>query len=383
MSTAAEIAEQAGAWYEENWDSQLTLAEWWERLGRSGWAFPSWPEGYGGKGLPRALAKAAIAERARRGAFGPPSGIATFLAAPTILAYGTDDQKRRLMDGIVTGRDVWCQLFSEPGAGSDMASLQTRAERDGDEWVVSGQKVWNSGAQHARYAILIARTDPSVPKHRGLTYFLIDMHQPGVDVRPLREMTGDAAFNEVFLDGARVPDANRLGEVGEGWRVAMTTLSHERDPDNSGMSHDGGASMGHVDTSLTVAEYRARRDDDQDGFSLALGGGISEMLNRIMRDFGATKDPALRQQLMRVYTLRQVIRWSSQRAAAAAKAGRQPGPEISTLKLAGSQLGRMIRDLGWQAMGAHATLIGPDAPTGGAFHKYALFTPAMSIAGGS
>ncbi len=238
VNTADTVAE-ARRWLEENWSAELALGEWWDRLARSGWAFPAWPEAWFGRGLKSGVARSVVAERQRMGVFGPPSGISTFLAAPTILAYGTDEQKQRYLPGIATGRDVWCQLFSEPEAGSDMASLQTRAVADGDEWIINGQKVWSSGAQFARYGILIARTDPDLAKHKGITYFLIDMDQPGVEVRPLREMTGEAAFNEVFFTDARVQDENRLGARGEGWRVAMTTLSNERDPSNPGLGGRG------------------------------------------------------------------------------------------------------------------------------------------------
>ena len=159
---------------------------------------------------------------------GGPAGVGISLTLPTVLTHGTDEQIARFVPRILDGSEGWCQLFSEPGAGSDLAGLQTRAVRDGDEWVVNGQKVWTSTGQHADYGILIARTNPELPKHQGITYFLMPMHQPGVDVRPLREMTGHAVFNEVFFDDARVSDANRLGDVGAGWAVANTTLMHER-----------------------------------------------------------------------------------------------------------------------------------------------------------
>ena len=156
------------------------------------------------------------------------SASATAWRAPTIAAHGTEEQQHPWLRPLFTGEEVWCQLFSEPGAGSDVASLATTAVRDGDEWVVNGQKVWTSLAHHSRWGLLFARTDPDVPKHRGLTYFVVDMHQPGVEVRPLRQMTGQAEFNEVYFTDARVPDANRLGDVGDGWRVALTTLMNER-----------------------------------------------------------------------------------------------------------------------------------------------------------
>ena len=289
----AEVLAEARAWLEANWSPDLTLGEWWDRIGRSGWAFPAWPERWFGKGLPSAVAREVVADRLRMGIFGPVSGIATFLAAPTILACGSDEQKDRFMPGIVTGRDVWCQLFSEPGAGSDMASLQTRAVRDGDEWVVTGQKVWNSGASTPRYGILIARTDPDVPKHKGISYFLIDMEQPGVDVRPLREMTGEAAFNEVFLTEARVPDANLLGGPGEGWRVAMTTLANERDPGNPGMGPGGGSLMGRPDLTLTVAEYQRQqaRDMERSPSRSAAGSARSRPPGRAVRAPGRSGHP--------------------------------------------------------------------------------------------
>ncbi|MEL7209931.1 MAG: acyl-CoA dehydrogenase family protein, partial [Actinomycetota bacterium] len=205
------VRQEAASLFAEHWDPARPLGEWWDLLADAGLSFPRWPEGLGGRGLTGPQARAVEDARIAAGAFGSPSGIATFLAAPTIMTYGTPDQLDRHLPGIVRGRHVWCQLFSEPGSGSDLAGLATRAERDGDEWVVTGQKVWNSGAHHANYGILMARTDPDQPKHRGITYFLIDMDQPGVEVRPLREMTGDVAFNEVFLTEARVPDRDRLG----------------------------------------------------------------------------------------------------------------------------------------------------------------------------
>ena len=378
----AEALAEARVWFDANWSPDLLLGDWWDRLGRSGWGFPGWPADWFGRGLPSHVARAVVGERMARGVFGPVSGLATLLAAPTILACGNDDQKQRFLPGIATGKDIWCQLFSEPGAGSDMASLQTRAVRDGDEWVINGQKVWTSGAQYARYGILIARTDPGVPKHKGITYFLIDMHQPGIEIRPLREMTGDAAFNEVFLTDARVPDRDRLGDLGEGWRVAMTTLSNERDPSNPGLGGGGGSLFGQPDLTLTVAEYQRCQAAEIDGFSFAMSGGICEVVDGIVHDFGKAGDPITRQRMASLYSQRMTQRWTGQRGKATARGG-QPGPEISTLKLGGSLIGRQLRDVGFEAMGPVGTLAEPDVPCDGLFHKYALFVQATSIAGGS
>lgn len=384
MSThidADTVQAEASAWYRENWDPSMPLGQWWDLLADAGWAFPSWPVGYGGRGLTPGAASGAHRARIEAGAYGPPNGISTFLTAPTLMAYGTEDQQQRYLPHIVNGRDIWCQLFSEPGSGSDMASLATRAVRDGDEWVISGQKVWNSGAQYAKYGILIARTDPDLPKHKGITYFLIDMEQEGVDVRPLREMTGDAAFNEVFLSEARVADTDRLGELGEGWRVAMTTLAHERDPDNAGMGD--GVAFGVIDRSVPVGDHAQTTAEKVDGFSLSLSGGVTGVLDTIVEHFGVADDPVARQRLMEILQMRRGSRWSGQRATAMVKAGGQPGPEISTLKLLGSEIGRRTRDVGLDTMGPAGMLWGDDAPESGLFHTYAMFTPAMSVAGGT
>jgi alkylation response protein AidB-like acyl-CoA dehydrogenase len=295
--------------------------------------------------------------------------------------YGTQTQQKKYLPRIVNGQDLWCQLFSEPGAGSDMAGLATRAIRDGDEWVVNGQKVWTSGAQRAKYGILIARTDPQQPKHRGITYFLIDMEQEGVDVRPLREMTGDAAFNEVFLNEARVAESDRLGDLGDGWRVAMTTLSHERDPDNAGLGET--AAFGSVDLDMTVKDHRSALAAKVDGFSLALSGGVTKVLEDVTSQFDALDDPMTRQRMAKIIEMRRTSKWSGMRTAASLKSGGQPGPEVSTLKLLGSEMSRQIRDLGLETMGPHGMLYGEDAPGGGLFHAYSMFTPALSIAGGS
>src|SRR3954447_13241639 len=227
-TTMTSVAADVGDWLASNWDPERSLAEWREILVDSGWGCPAWPQEWYGRGLPDAAKEVVDAEFRKVGAVGTAGGSGMGLAAVTILEHGSDDLKRRLLRPTATGEYTWCQLFSEPGSGSDLAGLTTHAVLDGDEWVINGQKVWNTSAHHAEYGMLLARTDWSVPKHRGITYFVIKMHQPGVHVRPLRQMNGYASFNEVFLDDARVPVADVVGTVNEGWRAALTTLSHER-----------------------------------------------------------------------------------------------------------------------------------------------------------
>ena len=240
--TAESVREEVRAWLAESWDPEITVAEWWERLAESGYGAPTWPEEDFGRGYTRALANIVNEEIAKAGAIGPPAGLGYLLAGPTIVAHGTREQKDLWLRRILNGQDAWCQLFSEPGAGSDLAGLQCKAERDGDEWVITGQKVWTSTAQLCNIGMLIARTDPDAPKHTGISYFAFEMDQPGVETRPLREMTGRAMFNEVFIDGARVPDWNMIGGLNNGWAVANTTLAAERAGLGSGGS--GGDGLG-------------------------------------------------------------------------------------------------------------------------------------------
>ena len=216
------------AWFGAAWDPDLSLLEWRQRLVDAGWAVPSWTEEWFGKGMPAWADRVAHQAIRRVGGVAAPLGVGVGLAAPTIYDHASDRLKAKYLRRTLTGEFVWCQLFSEPGAGSDLAGLQATAVRDGDEWVVNGQKVWNTSADHADVAILVARSDWDVPKHAGLTYFLLDMHQPGIEVRPIRQMNDHASFNEVFLTDARIPHENVVGEVGGGWAVARGTLAHER-----------------------------------------------------------------------------------------------------------------------------------------------------------
>src|SRR5436305_8736047 len=269
--TNRDVTAEVNAWLEENWDPDLTVGKWWERLGTSGWAAPTWPEEWYGKGLSREEGGRVQQAIGEFGALGAPGGLGLLLAGPTIATHGTDEQRERYLRDIVTGQKAWCQLFSEPQAGSDLAGLQSRAIKDGEEWVVNGQKVWTSGGHVADLGMLIARTDQDVPKHQGITYFAVDMHQPGVDVRPLREMTGRALVNEVFLDEARVPDDALIGGLNNGWAVANTTLMHER----AGLGAGGGSAAGSAATPGTVAGDLGKRVGDyvRSGGGRRRGGG--------------------------------------------------------------------------------------------------------------
>jgi alkylation response protein AidB-like acyl-CoA dehydrogenase len=286
----------------------------------AGLAWVSYPEGLGGQGLPQALQPDVDRLFAEAGA---PSnrpetnGIGLGMAAPTILAYGTEEQKQRFLRPLWTGEEIWCQLFSEPGAGSDLANVSTRAVRDGDEWVVNGQKVWTSGAHNARFAILVARTDPGVVKHAGLTYFLCDMTDPGVDVRPLRQITGEAEFNEVFLTDVRVPDSQRLGAEGEGWRVATTTLNNERVSIGKGGRREAGM------IGVVAGTWRARPE---------------------------RRTPQLQDRLLRLWVEAEVARVTGVQLAQKLASG-QPGPEGSMMKLLFARTAQQLSGLEVELLG--------------------------------
>jgi alkylation response protein AidB-like acyl-CoA dehydrogenase len=357
LSTTTDVAEQARAWLEENWDPDLTVGDWWERLGDSGWAFPALPEEWCGKGFTREEALRAQRAVGAFGALGPPMGLGTLLAAPTIAVHGTEEQKARYIRDTVTGKKAWCQFFSEPGAGSDLAGLTTSAVRDGDEWVVNGQKVWTSGAQIADLGMLLARTDPDVPKHQGITYFVCDVHQPGVDIRPLKEMTGRAMFNEVFLTDVRVRDDDAIGGVNNGWAVANTTLTFER----AGLGAGGGGAFSAASPG-TVAGDLGRRAGDCVGRTTtdaraarAVGGG-GNMLLQLAKANGTYDDPTIRQDLIRLYILNEIARQTNERA----KALRAVGKEIPGMgnlgKLAMSAILRLSRDVGLRIVGPYGTL---------------------------
>jgi alkylation response protein AidB-like acyl-CoA dehydrogenase len=377
--TAETVRDEVRAWIAESWDPDLTVGEWWERLMRSGYAAPTWPEEDFGKGYSRALANVVNEELARAGAIGPPAGLGYLLAGPTIVAHGSREQKDLWLTRILNGQDAWCQLFSEPGAGSDLAAVQCRAERDGDEWVITGQKVWTSTAQICNLGMLIARTNPENPKHTGISYFAFEMDQPGVEIRPLREMTGRAMFNEVFIDNARVPDWNMIGGLNNGWAVANTTLAAERAGLGSGGSGAAGSAFpgplsGQLDKRVGDLVGQVRTGGTGGG-----GGNMAQSLIKLAQDTGASKDPNVRQNLARMYSLQQIGKYSSLRA----RAGKMSAGAPNMAKLMMSDMLRLNRETGSQILGAETMLMGTDAPHGGSVQEMILFSPGPSIYGGT
>jgi alkylation response protein AidB-like acyl-CoA dehydrogenase len=331
------------------WATVTDAARAWQaRLVEGGWAAVEWPAEYGGRDgtarqqsiVDEELAKAGLRPRAR--------SIGIAMVAPTIMVHGTDEQKRRFVPATLRGDLRWCQLYSEPGAGSDLAGLGTRAVRDGDEWTVNGQKVWTTQAKEADFAILLARTNPDVPKHRGITYFLIDMHQPGVDVRPLRQITGDAHFNEVFLTDARVAHDNLLGDENNGWAVAMTTLAYER---------------------------------------VLMGGSVStgrpgiDTLIELARQHGRDGDPVIRQGIAAAYTGTELLRFLSLRMQSARKGQQAPAPSL--LKLFNAHHQKRLNELALTIEGPYGTLSGANGPETGSWQYNFLSAVQLRIAGGS
>ena len=328
-----------------------TASAWFAELGESGLATPGWPAEHGGLGL-AADAAAAVSDELTRLSAGRPDTdfIGLTLAGPTIIEWGSEEQKRRFLRPLARGEHRWCQLFSEPGAGSDLASLRTRAEPRGDgTWLVNGQKVWSSYSDRADFGLLMARTDPSRPKHRGITYFLLDMHAPGVEVRPLRQLNGHTGFGEVFFTDVVVPDADRLGPEGQGWSVAMSTLMAER----SGLSGRPGVGPGQAD----AIAIRARRT-------------------------GAWEDPVIRDRIMQAFVAERALQMATVRAFAAL--GRaEPGAEGSIRKLVHAQLEVTLGLLATEAEPGEAIAWAPPGPDAAAAVDAFLSGKILSIAGGT
>ncbi|MEN3280144.1 MAG: hypothetical protein V7607_1284 [Solirubrobacteraceae bacterium] len=297
---------------------------WQRRLHEAGWAGVSWPREYGGRGA--TLVEQAIynEEFVRAQAPSAANVLGLAMGGPTVIAHGTEEQKRRYLEPILSASEIWCQGFSEPGSGSDLASVKTRGVRDGDGWIVTGQKVWTTLAQHAKWCMLVARTDPDAPKHQGLTYFLMDMEQDGVQVRPLRQITGESEFNELFIEEARIPDENIVGGEGNGWAVAITTLMHER---------------------ATLAF----------GLQIAVKLALRELMD-LARERGAANDPLVRDRLAQLYIEAEVLRLNAYRGLSAIMRDGVPGPEGSLGKWQWAEVNQALTELAMDLQGPRAVL---------------------------
>jgi alkylation response protein AidB-like acyl-CoA dehydrogenase len=307
--------------------------DWQRKLADNGWAGVHWPVEYGGRGATMTQSAIFFEELGKARAPLPANVLGLLLGGPTLMIWGTDEQKERYLPPILTAEEIWCQGFSEPEAGSDLASLKTRAVKEGDDWVVTGQKVWTSGAQYSKWCMLVARTDSDVPKHKGLTYFLMDMEQDEVQVRPLRQITGEAEFNELFLEGARIPDANVIGGVGNGWKVALTTLMNERA-----------------------------------GLAFFLQVRLRQMLDELIGEAaqrGLLDDDVVADKLGELHVKAEVLRLTAYRGLTAIEKYGQPGPEGSLTKWMWSETNQQLTQLA-------ADLLGPEALTAGTRWSYEL-----------
>jgi alkylation response protein AidB-like acyl-CoA dehydrogenase len=407
--TATDVITELKDWLNDNWDPDLTVAEWWERLGLAGWAAPSLPKNAYGRELSRADSVRVQQTIGEHGALGAPGGLGLLLAAPTIATHGTQEQIDLYVRDIVTGQKAWCQLFSEPGAGSDLAGLTTKGVKDGDEWTFNGQKVWTSGGQVADLGMLLARTNVDVPKHQGISYFALDVHQPGVDIRPLREITGHAMFNEVFITDAHCHDDALIGGLNNGWAVANTTLAFER----AGLGAGGGSAAGGAATPGTVAKQLDRKAGEfvinagggrrrggggggGGGAAFAMMGGSAGLVTELAKGNGKIKDPTVRQDLMKLHTLGEIAKYNGLRSKALRQAGKPDipgGPNIAKLQM--SMMLRLSRDVGMRIIGPYGTLHAYKPEEQEALNKAtnnpfiaavtgsALYSPGPSIYGGT
>ena len=296
------------------------------RLADDGWAAVHWPVQYGGRGATLTQSAIFFEELGRSGAPLPANVLGLLLAGPTIMAWGTEEQRERYLNPILTAEEIWCQGFSEPDAGSDLAAVKTRAVRDGDDWVVTGQKVWTSAAQYSKWCMLVARTDPDAAKHKGLSYFLMDMDQEAVEVRPLRQITGESEFNELFIDGARIPHENLLGGEGNGWKVALTTLMNER----AGLAF--------------FLQVRMRQ--------------LLDTLIGVAAERGLLDDPIVADRLGELHLKAEVLRLTAYRGLTAIEKYGQPGPEGSLTKWMWSQTNQELTQLAADLLGAEALTVG-------------------------
>jgi alkylation response protein AidB-like acyl-CoA dehydrogenase len=360
--------DEVRAWLEENHpgpepddgleEIMAFRREWQEKLHAGGWAGIAWPEEYGGRGATQIEQAIFAGEMSRAEAPAPANALGLVMGGPVVIAHGTEEQKKRYLEPILSAEEIWCQGFSEPESGSDLASLKTKAVKDGDEWVVTGQKVWTTYAQFAKWCMLVARTDPDAPKHQGLTYFLMDMEQDGVQVRPLVQITGEGEFNEIFIEEARIPDANVVGGVGNGWTVAITTLMNERA-----------------------------------GLAFAAIAGIANSLRRLnelaaetrMNGGTAAEDPEIRQRIAQLHIEAETMRLNAYRGLTKTMQSGTPGPEGSLGKWQWADINQAITELALDIEGAYAPLDrgAGHAVAGGAWQYGFLRSRANSIEGGT
>jgi len=378
--TESGIAAEVRQWFHQTWDPDLSLVEWRNLLVDSGWAVPSWSTQWFGRDLPAWADRVAHQTIRAEGGVAVPLGGGMGLAAPTIYDHGSDDVKAAFLRPTLTGELLWCQLFSEPAAGSDLAGLKTTAVRDGDHWIINGQKVWNTSAHHADMGILVARSNWDAVKHAGLSYFLIDMHQDAIEVRSIKQMNYHASFNEVFLTDAVVPHTNLVGEVGEGWKVARGTLAHER--------RFGGRSTQHFSRTATgrvIEEAKHEADEhNQTYIWYPQRQGRIDLLPEQAAKHQVADDPLVRQQVAGAVAMHRSAGYTAERAKAARALGRPPGSEGSIGKLALSQIAQACHRAHTSISGAQGMLrsaAGDDTHT--TIAEVLVSTPAQSIAGGT
>jgi alkylation response protein AidB-like acyl-CoA dehydrogenase len=336
-----------------HYDGLAEARKWQRKKADAGWACLTWPKEYGGRGV---TPIENVIWSQEEGIYSKLSGLFIIghgMCAPTLMSFASDEQKARYLPKLASGEEIWCQLFSEPHGGSDLAGLRTRAEKQGDEWVVNGQKIWTSGAQHSDFGILITRTDPTVPKHKGLTMFFLDMRSPGVDIRPIKQANGQSEFNEVYFDNVRIPDSQRLGGVGDGWRVSLTTLMNER------LAIGGGIATGYPELKELVE-------------SLPLGAR------------SAIDDPAVRSKLADWHVKAAGLRNTASRLLTALSKGETPGPEASIGKLVAGTMMQDIAKFALDLQGLAGALTDPELAEGsGRFQAMLLRSPAVRIEGGT
>ena len=377
---ARAVREEVRAWLESNWDSNASLVAWRGKLADSGWGMPTWPSAWFGRDLPQALGPVVDEEFARIGAVGAATTGIRILAGATLLEHGSDDQKSRFLRRILTGEDTWCQLFSEPGSGSDLAGATTRADFDGERWIVNGQKVWTTSAHHADYGLLLARTDWDVPKHQGLSYFILDMRQEGVSVNQLQQMNGHASFNQVFFTDAVIPAESRVSDIGNGWQVAVTTLAHERRGADGlrGQARDHG-----FEGSIYEEERRETATVMEPYKWYPQRAGRVDLVVERANVTGRIADPVVRQEIAKLLTMARSAEWTARRARAAQERGQPQGPEGSLGKLAASNVARLACHVHTLIAGPDAMLTGTDGALDGLIAEILVSVPAVSIAGGT